>query len=148
MQVTLGALDFSDMTAYQAVNNHLGAAKTTLIPMDMVFRMLKHWRQYRQDGMSRSWILGEMKRQRVQITGGAYIPTDAQIVGFVTALDRLEKGDMPANPWERPSWAEAWDTGPGKVFTSDTAKTAAISIALIVGGAIVLHGFAGGIARR
>lgn len=148
MHVTrLGALDFTDMEAYHAVNNHLGSMKVPLIPMDMVFRMLKHWRDYRRDGMGKVWILGEMKRQRVQLTAGAYIPSDAQILGFVTALDRLEKGDIPANPWERPSWSESWNQGPGKVFTSEPAKAIALTAALIVGGAIVLHGFASGAGR-
>lgn len=148
MHVTrLGALDFTDMDAYQAVNNHLGGMKVPLLPMDIVFRMLKHWRDYRRDGMGKTWILGEMKRQRVQITGGAYTPSDIQILGFVTALDRLEKGDMPANPWERPSWSEAWSEGPGKVFTSDAAKSITLTAAVILGGAILLHGFASGAGR-
>jgi hypothetical protein len=121
---------------------------TPLIPLFIVDRMLKHYREYRKDGMSHAWILGEMKRQRVQITAGAYLPSDAQILGFVTALKRLEAGDMPQNPTERPSWAEAYEMGLGKVVTSDAAKGIALTVALVLGGAIVLHGFAGGVARR
>lgn len=148
MHVTrLGALDFTDMNAYHAVNNHLGATHIKLIPMDIVFRMLKHWRDYRRDGMGRSWILKEMYKQRMAITAGAYSLSDPQIYGFVTAMDRLEKGDTPANPWERPSWSEAWEQGPGKVLTSEPAKAIALTAALIVGGAIVLHGFASGAGR-
>lgn len=149
MHVTrLGNLDFTDMDAYHAVNNHLGATYIKLIPMDIVLRMLKHWRDYRRDGMKRSWILKEMYAKRINITSGAYTLTDPQIYGFVTALDRLEKGDVPVNPWERPDLAEAWREGPGKVFNPENAAMAAMTVALIIGGAIVLHGFAGGVARR
>lgn len=143
MQVTYLGGEFTNAEAYTAVNNHLGATKTPLIPMFIMDRMLKVYRDYKRDGMSRSWILGEMKKKRVDITAGAYLPSDAQILGFVTALDRLERGDMPANPAERPSWSEAYEQGLGKVLTSDAAKTTG----LLIGGAILLYGFTVGLGR-
>jgi len=149
MQVSLlGAAVFTDAEADLAVTRHLGATKVPLIPQFIVVRMLKAYREYRKDGMRHAWILGEMKKKRVDITAGAYLPSDAQILGFVTALSRLEKGDTPTDPWERPSWAEAYGMGLGKAFQSDTAKSVVLTVALVVGGAIVLHGFAGGLAKR
>jgi len=142
----LAAADFTDAEAVRAVQYQLGRL-TSAIPEHIILRMVKHWRDYKRDGMSDNWILAELKAQKMAIGGGTATPSgvypnlsDTQIVNFVTAMKRLSAGDMPENPWERPSMEEAYDMGLGK-FMEEIPWG---KIALGIGGAILLYGFATG----
>lgn len=140
MRVTYlrGALDsygMAELFAY--ANRHFTATKTPLLPLFAFERMLKAYRNYRKDGMPSGWIVNEMKRKRVDITSGAYLPTDAQIAAFVAAMGRVEAGDVPADPNEAPSWSEAYGEGP-------LSKIPWGALALAAAGIFVLHGFATG----
>lgn len=144
MNITLLGASFTDDEAVTAVQYQLGRL-TSAIPENIIRKMISHWRAYKRDGMSDNWILAEMKKQRVAIggmvatQGGAFpVLSDGQISNFVTAMQRLSKGDMPGNPWERPSWGEAFDMGLGKLDIPWG------TIALVAGGAALLYGFVSG----
>ena len=136
-----GALDAYGLAdLYLYANRHFSAAKVATLPLFAFERMVKHYRDYRGDGMSPGWIVNEMKRKRVVITSGAYLPTDAQIAAFVAAMGRIEKGDLPGDPTEKPSWTEAYGEGP-------LAKIPWGTIALAAAGIFALHGFATGLGK-
>lgn len=156
MHVTVLNGDFTDAEALLAVKYQLGNIAAP-IPEHIIRKMVGHWRVYKRDGMSDTWILAEMKRQKVAIggmtggQGGAFpVLSDNQVGHFVTAMKRLSKGDMPQNPREAPSYAETY--GP----TLDKMKKGAKdvlgevpwgTIGLIFAAGLALHAFAGGLGR-
>lgn len=155
MRVSRLGGDYSDAEAVQAVQFQFGRL---IPPLDeaTIRKMIRYYRQYKLDGMSDAWILKEMRAKRsiiggvVATPGGVYpVLTDAQISNFVTALQRLSKGDMPYNPWEKPTWEEAYASSLGKLpgLPSTLAEIPWGKIALVVGGGVLLYGFVNGMGR-
>ncbi len=143
MHVTLlrGALDdYNPVQLWTLVNRQFLANSTPEIPIDAFGVMLSHYKQYRLDGMSTGWIVNEIKAKRAQIANGAFLPTDSQIATFVAGLTRIENGDIPGDPSESPSWAEAYSMSGLTAIPWGT-------LALAAGGLLLLYGFAGGIGK-
>lgn len=140
----LGSLTLPDAEIIRHVNNHFALSKVPLIPDFIIIRLVKHYRDYRRDGMSHGWIVNEMKRQRIPITAGAYTLSDMQIGAFVASMKGIESGSFPPNPFERPSWSEAYDMGLGKAVGAVPWGT----IALLALGVAAVYGIAGGVTRK
>lgn len=139
---------YSDLDIWKGIDNHLRGSKFRPIPMENTLRMVAQWKAYKRDGMGPTWILNKMKKKRIDVAGFGYVLNDDQIVGFVSAMKRIEKGDMPTDPAERPSWSEAYDEGVGKVVKSDGMRNMVLAAAAILALGLAVHGFAGGVARR
>lgn len=120
MRVTLGNLDIAslpDAEVLKHVSNHFQGSHVPLPNYLTLTNMLKGYRSYASAGMTSPGALtNALYANRIAVTYGSGNYTLDQAAAFVAALQRLEKGDIPGNPNEGPSWSESYSMGLGKVI--------------------------------
>lgn len=112
---------------YTAVQNWFQLTRVEL-PLGWK-KMIDDYRTLKGSGNSRNDIFQYFAKHPNPI-----LPADrTQIAALINAMDRAEAGIPIQDPNERPSWAEAWDMGPGAALDTAGAAAGKLPWGLILG---------------